>query len=596
MPSIVTLKSIQFHSPANPVTVPLARMSGTSTVAVPTPEWKPGRAAADSLVAINMKPQPAAMPVRVKLHRSNTSTASVLLSAVAAGSANVLHSVAETTVSFPGGVETVEVDLELRLSLNGEVGKQIDRLAWQYRTSASGAHTPLVETEHTVFKLLDTPAEPWSADTADTHVWTDVLEFACGWAAGSSDANAAASAICRRFFQLGEPPQQQPPPLLSYCGMAQYAGQLFDCADFVRTLRGEPDQARRVNCSDAAAVISSFAAALGAKLVQQRTGPVGKSRLIRLIGRKAVEPINGFSYHELAWGEGGSTADPVWDGSLELHKNSAAPQLAAGIPFTSYVPLFTPGSMSANPSTRRVRAVGCYEGKACVMARRAATSVSGALPGPSILVLRLSPRGLLPGWRLVRDNTFHCGQPDLVFFDAYYRPEEGREGVLLRVQSALLANNESAANYLRAQLEHCSALSPDAEIGESSFHLDDGSAVGFQTGNAALVLLNAGPADHPLADAARPLARQLSSVPDLPAPAHAPLAAPGDLPEIEVMAVPRGDDACMWYRWVTRSGRLVYRDGRVVLLPYSREEAAVAFCRHRFGGEPEVSLLRFRRA
>jgi hypothetical protein len=593
MAATIRLKLIHFHSPANPVTVPLARMKGESAEAVPTPEWKPGRAAADSLVAINMKPQPSAMPLRVKLHRSNTSTASVLLSAVAAESANILHSVPETPVSFPGSAKTVEVDLELRLSLDGKVGKQIDRLVWQYRTSISGAHTRLTETEHTVFKLLDTPAEPWSASTAATRVWTDVLEFACEWAARSSDENAAASEICRRFFQLGEPPQQQPPPLLSYCGAAQYAGDRFDCADFVRTLRGDPNQARRVNCSDAAAVISTFAAALGAKLVQQRTKPAGPSHPIRLIGRSTVQVSNAISYHELAWGEGGSPADPVWDGSLELHKNPAAPQLAAGIPFTSYVPLYTPGCMSADCSTRRVRRLGNFQGKACVMAKRAATSVSGALPGPSILVLRLSPRGLLPGWRLVRDNTFHCGQPDLVFFDAYYRPEEGREGVLLRVQSALLANNESAANYLRAQVEHCSALSPDADTGETSFRLDDGSAAGFQTGNASLVLLNAGPVNHPLLDAARPLARQLGMVPDLlPAPAPAPPAAPGELPEIEVMTVPPGDDGGVWYRWVTRSGRLVYRDGRVILLPYSREAAAVAFCRQRSPEESEVSLLR----
>jgi hypothetical protein len=589
MAAALTLKSIQFSYTGNALTVPLIRMTPSGVEKAPNPEWEPGSLAKDSLVALNIQALPAEIKVKVKLERSGASINKLTLRALADTASNVLASVPETDLSFSGTGRTLKATVAVKLAANLGVRKHQDRLRWEYRLPGQAAFTPLADTEHVIFTVLGEPSDPWKASPVKKRVWADVLEFACDWAAGETTPDKAADRICRRYFQLGEPSDD----LLDYCGLSQYAGDLFDCADFIRTLRGEPNQARRVNCSDSAAVISTFAAALGAKLTQQRTSSADQTNSIRLIGETQAHAGGGISYHELAWGGAGRVDDPIWDGSLELNNDPLNPVVAAGMKFSDYAPRFTADALNPNTSTLKARPLGSFQGIACSLAKRAATPTSGVLPGVSVLVLGLSPANLIPRLMLARANRFHCGDPALSFFDAYYRLDWKRKGLLLRVQSALFTNDESAAAFLRSRMEECSALSGDAAIGEFSFRLADGSAAGFRIGNAAIIALNAGPADYSLLEALQPLARQLAAIPEnLAPPAPGPRQMPGVLPGLRVMEVRKREQEGVWHRWVTYSGRLVYERGRVILLPYTRETPQVLHCRHRSPTDYEEVLLR----
>jgi hypothetical protein len=231
---------------------------------------------------------------------------------------------------------------------NVGVGIHAVHWRWQFRFSPAQPWQDFVITRHRIFTVLNLPQTPWQLfpfiPTNTQLPWTDVLEYACLWAAGARTRTAAAEAITRAVFNLG-------PALIEYgCpifALTQYALIYFECSAFLERLSGGYGNGPYVNCTDCATIVSTFANAIGCDLWQSRMGPaMGQfffTNPIRVIGSSLWGPpcgiAAGFQYHEVAWAGNCGPGDPVSDACLLVNGNfhpalpPYLPLLPASMPF-----------------------------------------------------------------------------------------------------------------------------------------------------------------------------------------------------------------------------------------------------------------------
>jgi hypothetical protein len=248
---------------------------------------------------------------------------------------NVLGEVKETVVTFGASdLATVELPLRDTQIWSRGVGAYYDTWHWQYQL-AGGAWSEFQISLHKAYVLLDVPTLPWTQAVGATNLpWTEVLDFACGWASGRLDRDQAAASVAERIFSLG-------PTLIEYdCpggGGSAYAWPNFDCSAFLDRLRGGPGLGQWVNCTDCATFSSTFANALGCDLWQSRMGGSGFDlNPILAIGSSVWQPAcpsfgGGFSYHEVAWKDGCTENDAVFDACLKVD-GDADPTVAPQTP------------------------------------------------------------------------------------------------------------------------------------------------------------------------------------------------------------------------------------------------------------------------
>jgi hypothetical protein len=214
---------------------------------------------------------------------------------------------------------------------------------WQYRMPGDPVWRRFALSRHRIYVTLDIPSAPWKQmpnESENTQiVWTDVLDYACSWAAGAQNTVDAASAITKRVNELG-------PNLITFdapgAGSSHYAWSNFDCTAFLDRLAGGIGNGMYVNASDCATIVSTFANALGCDLWQARMGYGFSTNPALTIGSKIWQKPclwNGFSYHEVAWEDSCSEEDRVYDASMTLDGSLDPSQpphtatAAAGIPF-----------------------------------------------------------------------------------------------------------------------------------------------------------------------------------------------------------------------------------------------------------------------
>ena len=273
-----------------------------------------------------------------------------------ANTRNVLGEVRARSVSFNAEGETDFELFELQnvtLSIQG-VGINNVVWQWQYRISSNAPWTDFATTRHRIYTLLETPTAPWQQfpfTRANTQLpWTEVLEYACRWAAGTAGRDDAATRITRQVFELGGSIIEYGCPIGA---MTQYALFYFDCTGFLERLKGGHGNGKFVNCSDCATIVSTFANALGCDLWQSRMipllGPIFPTNPILGIGGHTWAPpcgFLGFTYHEVAW-EGSALAnDAVFDACLLLN-GSSNPTKAP------FIPLLPANIVFGQPGSRR---------------------------------------------------------------------------------------------------------------------------------------------------------------------------------------------------------------------------------------------------
>jgi hypothetical protein len=245
---------------------------------------------------------------------------------------SVLGPLAARDVEFGADGQTDFETFELAehaLARHG-VGIHLLNWWWQYRLAGDPAWTTFALSQHTIYTLLAAPRAPWEQQGAPHNTqlpWVDVLNVACRWARGATTEVRVAARITQAVYLLG-------PELFEYnCpnfGSPVYTSldfasgpDSFNCSAFLERLNGGFGRGPYLNCSDCAAIVSTFANSVGCDLWQSRMGG--------LVGGFSIHPIvaigasqwaqpcgwwPGFGMHEVAWTGNCGNDDTVFDACL----------------------------------------------------------------------------------------------------------------------------------------------------------------------------------------------------------------------------------------------------------------------------------------
>lgn len=400
----IVLQAIAFNSDSANISSDALNIRRNASQPVTVPEWQRGTTftAADSLAAYSLEDAIGRpVTIRARFSRLLPQIAFAEVRAVQAPlpwllttdgppgawvqmllqtRINVLGEVAPETVVFRPDGDSEFVNFTLRNTRLSSCGIGVHRVRWhwQYRLGPGMPWLDFAYTEHTIYTVLRVPWMQEPADIANTQLpWTDVLDFACRWARGARTPVEAAAAITRTVFSLGN-------SVLSYdctLGATAYAFEVFLLSELIELLRGGIGRGHYVNCSDCAAIVATFANAVGADLWQSRMGGALASSLgyfpvkpVRVIGSFTWgQPCGwwpGWTFHEVAWSDECVADDPVFDGSLQLdlYPPYRIPTMPTDLSFSFarqwewlYRPLLVPPYgwplCEPMPSTRRRRPV-----------------------------------------------------------------------------------------------------------------------------------------------------------------------------------------------------------------------------------------------
>ena len=202
-------------------------------------------------------------------------------------------------ITFSESCETLNLQ-DSKITQAG-VGVHIIQWQWQFRLSSNDSWKDLEKTCHQIYTVLKVPKRPWLQHpyVSDNRQlpWTDVLDYACYWADRAKYPDQAANKVTQCFRDL------EKVFYITYDPSPFYSKLNFDCTAFIKLLKDGIGKGSRLNCSDCATAVSSFANILGCTLWQSTMAGTAKSfhtNPIRLFGRTCwVE--SDFTGHEVAW-------------------------------------------------------------------------------------------------------------------------------------------------------------------------------------------------------------------------------------------------------------------------------------------------------
>jgi hypothetical protein len=258
------------------------------------------------------------------------------------GGAGLLGEVAARSVTFGEDGETgfETFDLSGPLLWSRGVGTEVVSWQWQFRRGPGEAWSDFVRTSHRIYTVLRTPTEPWQQQPFEpTNLqlpWTDILAFACRWAASAFTVRRAATRVTEQVFELGNghlvygcPINAL--PVYTVPSSSPFLPPLFNCTAFLDLLKGGFGRGPFVNCSDCAAIVSTFANALGCDLWQSKMLTPGVPFLLNPIlaigGSQWSVPcgVPTFIFHEVAWTEECTSGDDVFDACLKVDASPLSP-------------------------------------------------------------------------------------------------------------------------------------------------------------------------------------------------------------------------------------------------------------------------------
>jgi hypothetical protein len=375
-----SLASVTFnHDPATSRTSALnIRKNGQEFARIP--EWRAGDS--DPFPAAYSITDTAGARVEVKADLTGPANARLEVRAIPATpfAFHALGPTATVTVRFPPNGTRRGIGFTLLNPLFAQTGVGVYDVSWRWqaRDGGSSPWRDFDTSSHRIYVVLRQPTRPWVQQpfsTDNTQLpWAEVLNWACRWAAFAQSTDRAATAITSAVFQLG------PRRIVYDCrdgNPTNYSFPEFDCTAFLERLAGGYGRGSRVNCTDCATIVSTFANCIGADLWQSRMFnqivPF-RCNLMRTIGAQFFEAVCGtgfFNYHEVAWEGACSDLDDVYDACLEVF--APAPP---SIPLVPYMPAdlnfgWSPGTSyrdllvspvsravcQAQPHTRRRRLV-----------------------------------------------------------------------------------------------------------------------------------------------------------------------------------------------------------------------------------------------
>jgi hypothetical protein len=244
---------------------------------------------------------------------------------------NILGMVKAKEITFgsdgESGYETFELDKHW-LQKRG-VHRAVVKWRWEFRLGPGQAWTSFATSQHQIYTVLEIPKDPWKQRPypGTQNPWTDVLDFACDWAAFHTDKSEAAGAVTEWVNAGGT----LSGPKLTYDtanGKSHYTqGSQFLATQFIAYLRTGASLGNLVNCTDCATIVTTFANALGCDLMASRMSSDSELTTARFdlnfifaIGQSTWGCPFGcrFRYHEVAWTGSGSHTDPLFDACLRV--------------------------------------------------------------------------------------------------------------------------------------------------------------------------------------------------------------------------------------------------------------------------------------
>jgi|GEM_PF-862461 len=292
----ISLEAISFNHDPNSAATDAFTIRKNQSEDVIVPEWKRGMTRPEESPAAYSIRQISAntLTIEAQFRREASDPTTVEIHADASPG-NVLGNVKSRTINFGNQLSTSELfDLDTR---GGNPGVGVADIGWNWFVNGARLQT----TQHRIYTILDEPQDPWGQPGSGFQTpWTEVLEHACRVAARARNADEAAEMLTRWVFSLG-------PRVLRYDELSSGSSNFtipgmrtFKCTKFLRVLAGELPTPARVNCTDCATILSSFANILGCSLTQSRIGVEFKTNRIKKIGVDSSigEP---FRFHEVAW-------------------------------------------------------------------------------------------------------------------------------------------------------------------------------------------------------------------------------------------------------------------------------------------------------
>lgn len=313
--TIYEVRAIQFNYHSGSISNDALNIRKNFATTAPSPSWFKGVSStySDSPAAYSIKEtQGNSIAIRVSLRANGISAAYVR--ALGGGR---LGRVKEKLVSFSStgysGYESFELD---NTSFHS-YGVNAYNIAWrwQWRLNTSDPWRDIVVTRHRIYILLEAPTLPWNQTSGSTSLpWTDALEIACDWASGATDRTAAATQITESYNGCGR---------VSYdtvSGATMYGWSTYNLTSMIDRLNGGPGLGEKVNCTDSANTVSTFANLIGCDLWQSRMRWSFDLNPLIAIGYSvwAIPFSGGFSYHEVAWLGACTENDNVFDGCLHV--------------------------------------------------------------------------------------------------------------------------------------------------------------------------------------------------------------------------------------------------------------------------------------
>ena len=425
----------------------------------------------------------------------------------AGGTLSSVGALAETPLDFAGGtMATIALDVPV---LNPRVDVGTVAWAWEYRDG--GTWHDAGTSEHEIAMTLGPPTAPWTG----MHPWWEVVRHACQGARGAANVADAASKMAHHTFHAFGGSAYHWDGSTNYATNGREKPRAFDCATFLRLLAGEhlPDE---VDCSDLAAVLSTFANILGCSLDQIAIGqPLELNPVLLANHREWGNRLDRFGIHEFAVTGAAAPKLKVWDGCLQVSSAGApaspgttAPvpaDVPAGMPLPTYLKrLLFRNNIPFNEREliREVRPIGPMPAE--VMAVVPPEEAVAAAPGrpaepPRVPHLELRDLDIGP-WTLIAPTVVPDLEPPAGDREKVMRLLWRSDGDLivactvylcLTPRAARLRTQAILGNFTGRAVTHQVELGPTEGVPDVRFELGDGAIVVGTLLNVAYVVKGA---------------------------------------------------------------------------------------------------------
>lgn len=465
---------------------------------------------------------------------------------------NVIGEVKPKTITVNAG-ETGFQPFDLQRVRIWDAGVGVNDIVWRWQYCVNGTKDwiDLAVTTHRIYTVVQVPRGPWEQDPTSTQLpWVEVLDFACDWASGTKNADDAAAMITRRVNGLG--------PNVIHFDMCNHASSHysdnnnFDCTAFLCRLRGKTGHGPRVNCSDCAAIISTFANSLGCDLEQSPMWPpipglpffpLNEHLRIGLPDRMS----GGFIYHEVAWEGQAQESDEVFDACVQVDGDDDPGTFSALLPTNllfgaigqrgyrfRLVLTGNEGLCIARPDLKTRRRLGH------VSSPRALAEALNLVKGVYSYNLWKKAPGqgtrqfifdyffgdfALPGWHIVnqRHSSTRGKRP---FIQSFWKRTEGADDVVLRIDvcegSIWTEAREILLTFLTGfQLPGIELQTYQPELGDVALAGPEPCTILFATANLALLVRNVGRDVFPVMDIVTAMTERLLHPPLIPRESNA---------------------------------------------------------------------------